>query len=406
LSYKEGWENRLTAILAAVLDQHTGFASALFESVQLPVGDHYEAYIEEWVTEDRRVDMQVLGKDERGVVVAQIWSEHKRAGGAFGTNQREDYLNALEHEPGVGKLLTIVAEIRADETPEDADSEQPAEHENGEVFGSRPGEPSQKDSRWWGMTWQLIAELADVSGQRFTDPWGGRGWADRALNPAAPAAQRALYELLWYLDQEGYAVVSPLTIDHVQAIKNSADTFDVTTTLLARTADQMRPLVPDGEPVWDDGLHGYAQDFETPANAWPARVDGAIELLIWDNDGWIDTPTGQPCVAVGVSIEPEWHRPLSQLPDWIHRVHAAGFSFTRYKDWLCCYATMPLREVVDKGGAGLVDQCNYIASWATPLAMRLLSAEFDPGPLEPPVKSPAARRRGVQADDQGDGETP
>ena len=100
LSYKAGWENRLTAILATVLDQHWGFASALFERVGLPSGDVYEAYTEEWVTPDRRVDMQVLAKDRQGAVVAQVWSEHKRMGGAFGTTQREDYLGALEREPG------------------------------------------------------------------------------------------------------------------------------------------------------------------------------------------------------------------------------------------------------------------------------------------------------------------
>ncbi len=317
LSYKEGWENRLTAILATVLEQHWGFATAIFERVGLPAGEAYEAYTEEWVTSDRRVDMQLLAKDVHGAVIAQIWSEHKRIGGAFSTNQREDYLAALQREPGEGRLITVVGDVRAEEyagrdgdedlQDRDSDSENDAARgrEEGEL-AKRPGQPSPEEARWWGLTWQLIAEIAEGAGQA----WGGPNWVEEALARGAPAEQRALYELLWYLDQEGYAVVSPLQPEHVQSLKYTADTSDVVFALLSRAADNMAPLVPDGTPELDGDFRGYAQDFETPANTWPERLEGAIELLIWDDDGWVDEPANEPSVAVGVSLEPEWYRPL------------------------------------------------------------------------------------------------
>src|SRR4051812_47764398 len=92
LSFQEGWENRLTSIFASVLGQHHGLAAALFSEVELPTAERFEVHTEVWVTANRRVDMQVLAFDAQNGLVSQLWSEHKRHGGAFATGQREDYL--------------------------------------------------------------------------------------------------------------------------------------------------------------------------------------------------------------------------------------------------------------------------------------------------------------------------
>ena len=112
----------MTAILATALDQHDGFAAALFRRIGLPAGSYYEAYTEQWVSPTRRVDMQVIARDDKGAVVAQIWSEHKRGGGSFTTGQREDYLVALDRELAAlgrdsrfGRLVTIVADARSED---------------------------------------------------------------------------------------------------------------------------------------------------------------------------------------------------------------------------------------------------------------------------------------------------
>jgi len=389
LSYHAGWENRLTAILATVLDQHHGFASALFERVGLPTGQRYEAYTEQWVSRTRRVDMQVVAKDEKGGVVAQIWSEHKRWGGSFSTSQREDYLAALDRELAglgrdsrFGRLLTIVADVRSEDDGSDGALSAIRQHDDDP--SRRVGEPSREEPRWWPLTWQLVAEIAYGAGKVAADPWGGDDWLEKAVEPGAPAQQRGLCELIWYLaDEEGYAVVNPLTTTHVATLRHAADAYATIEALLSRAADQMRPLTPDGEPERDEDGRGYWQDFAVPVGCWIERVSGAIELAMWDDDGWVDEPQGVPVVAAGVSLEPEWYLPLSKNIEWVHRVRDAEFCFVEYEDWVCCYATMQLSQVAEHGGSEVAGQARFVAEWARSWLQRLMSADFDPGAIEP-----------------------
>lgn len=195
LSYQRGSENRLTAILAAVLDQHHRLASELFALLELPPAQRYRVYTEIWVTPTRRVDMQVIGSDSAGGDVAQVWSEHKGHGGAFSTRQREDYLAALEAQGG-GRLVTIIPNLRHDEDAGDSRA-LPADQRDG--LPVRSGEASDDEPRWWGLDWQLVAELAYGVGESEPGEWGGRDWQSKALRSDAPASHRALCELVWYL---------------------------------------------------------------------------------------------------------------------------------------------------------------------------------------------------------------
>lgn len=379
LSYQPGWENRLTAIFAAVLDQHYRLAGALFELVGLPTGVRYEAYTEEWVTPERRVDMQVVAKDAANGDVAHIWSEHKRHGGVFSTAQREDYLTALESQGG-GRLVTIIPDLRDD----DHDSQ--AAGADDEL--ARSGEASASEPRWWGLDWQLVAELANGVGESDPD-WGGRGWQERALKPDVPAAQRALYELVWYLEEEGYAVVDPLNLDHVRALRHFPDTEIAVSTLLKRAADEMTGFTPAGDV--DAYGDGFVQSFELPEGSWPQRLGATAELVAHCDDGWIDDPQGEPALAVGLSLSADWYRPLTAQPGWAGRVHTAGFSLSEYDEWVLIYATRPLSDVASYGNT-VADQARYVAQWAEPHLQRLLDDEFDPGAVSKPPKPSRGRR--------------
>ena len=387
----------MTAILATALDQHDGFAAALFRRIELPAGHSYEVYTEQWVSPTRRVDMQVIARDDKGAVVAQIWSEHKRRGGSFSTGQREDYLAALDRELAAlgrgsrfGRLVTIVANARSEDDEKVAAADAASAHDDDS--SQRVGEPSTEESRWWPLTWQLIAEIAAGAGKAAPGPWGGDGWQEKAIKPDAPARQRALHELIWYLaDEEGFAVVDPLTGAQVTALRNAAAAYVTIETLLSRAADHMQPLTPDGEPAPDEDGRGYWQDFEVPDGCWVERVSGAIELGIWDDDGWIDQPQGVPTVLAGVSLEPEWYLPLSKRAEWVHTIREAGFCFAPYEDWVCCYVTMPLSNVAEHGGPDVAEQARHIAEWAKPALLRLLSADLDPGAIEPPVRPKGER---------------
>lgn len=376
LSYKPQWENRLTAIFAAVLDQHHQLAQAFFELVDLPVGDRYEAYTEVWVTPSRRVDMQVVAKDAHNADVAQIWSEHKREGGAFSTSQREDYLAALQRQGG-GRLLTIVADLRDDETSTDDD------------LAARPGEASPDDARWWALDWQSVAEMAHNVGRSAPGEWGGLRWRDKALERDAPAANRALYELVWYLEEEGYAVVDPFIAEYVQAVRHMPGAAQTATALLERAADNMTAFTPVGEAVSHD--EGFSQAFELPPGGWVDRLEGSAELVVESDDAWVDAPQGEASLAVGVSFDGSWFRPLAALPTWAGQVHAAGFSFAEHDEYVLVYATRPLADVAAHGQT-LAEQARFVAGWAGPLLGRILGAEFDPGDVRKPAK-PARRKR-------------
>ena len=84
------WRRRSTSTTASPLLCFAGSGS--------PAGSYYEACTEQWVSPTRRADMQVIARDDKGAVVAQIWSGHKGGGGSFTTGQRDDYLVALDRE--------------------------------------------------------------------------------------------------------------------------------------------------------------------------------------------------------------------------------------------------------------------------------------------------------------------
>ena len=196
-------------------------------------------------------------------------------------------------------------------------------------------------------------------------------------------------------------MVDPLTAEQVAALRHAADAYATIEALLSRAADQMQPLTPDGAPTPDEDGRGYWQDFAVPDGCWVEHVSGAIELGIWDDDGWIDQPQGVPTVLAGVSLEPEWYLPLSKHAEWVHAVRQAGFCFAPYEGWVCCYVTMPLSTVAEQGGPDLAEQARHIAEWAQSALLRLISADLDPGAVEPPV-SPKGRRGQSQSSADGD----
>ena len=283
------WENRLTAIFACVLDQHPELAGALFQRVGLPRGQRYEAYLEEWVTSSRRVDMRILAYDDT-VLVSQLLSEHKRHGGRFSTRQREDYLNTLDDAGVPGRLTTIVGAIHENKDEKDdedalddgiaeehvAVTDRAGRGDDDEAmrtvpedadFPERPGQASSAEPRWIALSWQLIAELADSVGRDAAAPWGGPDWRVQAVQPEAPAKHRALCELIWYLEEEGYAVLEPFDVDHASTLARREATDRAVEALLqqASEAREMRPFVPVGRQA-DDGC-GLSQRLEVSAGS-------------------------------------------------------------------------------------------------------------------------------------------
>jgi hypothetical protein len=404
---RPGWENRLTAIFATVLDQHPALAGALFDFVGLPRGEWYEANIEEWVTPLRRVDLEVIAVDDAGIV-SRLWSENKRHGGKFSTGQREDYLAALDgRSEAPGRLVTIVDTVRDEDEDEDevdgadaddADDGAPAsDSDDGDAqdddLPAVPGEPSPAEPRWISLTWQVVAELADTVGRATPEPWGGSDWRERAVKSDAPAKHRALYELVWYLEEEGYAVLHPFDAGHADALAHREATDAAACALLERVAEApaMGPLTPVKDP-YDHGS-GFGQELTMPAASWAMRLDGYIEVGIWGHDDWSDQPTGAPSIGVGLYFDARWYAGLNERRDWIAHIRSHGFSFVEWDEYVFCYAAMKVEDLIRDGGVTLPEQAHYVAAWAAPLLKLLLSDECDPGHVADAVKPKRGRSR-------------
>jgi hypothetical protein len=94
-----------------VLEGHPGFANQLLTAVGLDPVAQVEVSTEVRTPAGRRVDMELLGLDERGSAVVRLWSEHK-TGAEYQPEQLPDYLRSLSTYREQNKLITIVPEQR------------------------------------------------------------------------------------------------------------------------------------------------------------------------------------------------------------------------------------------------------------------------------------------------------
>jgi hypothetical protein len=208
LTYFDGSENRLTEVIATVLEAHEGFARALFDRVGIDLPDNvrFTAFTQKAVAEGARPDMVLLARKGQ-LLVAQLWSEHKISGGGFRDRQLEDYRDALAREGSQTVLLGIVADATQ----------------------------SEESLDWHLLTWQEVAELANSVGTSWAAADGaGRDWRTSALEPTAPARQRLLHEFIWYVEEENEAVVNPLDNENLQAFQKAAETTIGILALLGR----------------------------------------------------------------------------------------------------------------------------------------------------------------------------
>jgi hypothetical protein len=345
-----GKEDRLTELLATVLDSHHELAAALFEELHLPVGERFAVLTQERVTRASRPDMLVHALDRGGSVVARVWSEHK-LGSGFGDLQRERYLEALRELPGEGELIFIV----------------------------RDGPTSREEGDWRGFTWQEVAELIDRVGRQ----WGQRGWRTAALAPDCPAKQRLLYELLWYLEDKDLAVVSALDDDYVLAYRLAMESLQAVGALLERAAQSATPLRPMHGGLGKEGITSWEQ-FETPGGTWLERFAGfeyGVDLVVSDRAFWSHDHRDEPAFAAGYSFESALHPALSARREWVRQLDTAGYCCELAFEWVHVYRTLPMRDIVGFGDS-LQAQAQGVGKWAQAAIEEL--GQLDPGEVALP----------------------
>jgi hypothetical protein len=363
-SYARSGENRLTELFATVLATHGELVGSLFERIGLPVGDRVEVRTQEQVAPGCIVDLVVRTRRANGALVSQLWSEHKTVSG-FRHEQREDYQRALEASPGEGGLLTI--------TVDNADDGAGA---------------------WHRLTWQQVGELIDGVGRVTAD---GRPWRQAALAPDAPARDRLLHELLWYLEQEGFAVSRPLLASDVDVFKGVVDTYTVLDTLLGRAADHMGDHVKGSDGADEASFWFHVTP---PAGSWLQRLEPFetyCEVLVCVDDAWWPQGTGDPAIGAGYTIDPRLHDTLAANADWVDELEEAGYAFGDWAGYVRCWRTRPLRDLAD-AGTSLDAQARELASWARG-SIDALTA-LDPGECVLPSPRKGGRRR--KPSDDGD----
>jgi hypothetical protein len=351
-AYSHGKEDQLTEVFATVLDTHDELTAALFAEVGLPVGERFRVSTQVAVVPGSRPDMLVDSLGPTGAVVARLLSEHK-LDADFGDMQRERYLTALRALEGPGELIFVV----------------------------RDAPTAREDGDWRGFTWQEVGELVDGVGR----DWAGRDWRQRALHPDAPAKQRLLSELLWYLEDKDLAVVHSLNADNLLAYKLRSETDQALVALLERAAQNAAPLEPLGGN--DESEVTSWEQFKTPAGSWLerfSRFEASVELIVSDRDYWSPGQHGEPAFGAGYSFEAALHPVLSARREWVEQLDVAGFSCELWADWVRVYRTMPMSDLLGTGDT-LNTQARALGTWAQNAITEL--GQLDPGDVELPRRT-------------------
>lgn len=100
-------ENRLTEVLATVLDAHHPLSAELFACRGLDPGVRVRWFTQEWLAQGCLPDMKARSENGRGAPLADLWVENKRQS-AFRPGQMEDYRDALGDLCGSNGLIALV----------------------------------------------------------------------------------------------------------------------------------------------------------------------------------------------------------------------------------------------------------------------------------------------------------
>ena len=326
-------ENRLTEVLATVLDAHHPLSAALFARRGLDAGVRVRYFTQVWLAPGCQPDMKGRSEDEHGAPLAELWFENKKDSD-FRPNQLEDYRDALALRAGNSGSNGLVA-----------------------LVVDKDGAPESDD--WEVLTWQTLAEAADHLGRE----WKGGLWRERSLQPEAPAMWRLLHELVAYLEKEDLAVIKPLDRHHVDVFRDAPDTWERVEALVIqaglRTGLSLRGDLdahPDGSAMW--------QLFEPAANSWlvkrldPEEHDCWVELSVWAQE-----PLDEPSVAAGYTLPSSLYHALYASGDLAERASTAGLEIREWDDHARIVRIKKLADFVE-GSASLADQAARVASFA------------------------------------------
>jgi hypothetical protein len=376
-SNRHSRERRLSAILGTVLATNVGFANVLLIQLGLPQIERLNVWREE-----RQIDLLLRGSSESSAVV--VYFEHKEPGGKWQPEQPWRYLSALQQEidgGAHGKLLVVVAD------PNDArgrvgrrvGTQTPSENghsvlprQRGEVVvGRRLGahgstesaletiatlRSEAEDTRMVYATWHEVAGWAWEAGHRAMED---AQWLDAALRGDTRADQRLLAELIWYLQEEGYAMTRPLDADRICLSKELFDLQDTLDELVQGMTQRLRA---------DLGLkpiRGNSVEFHPPEGSWLRERNGRI-YVAYDSSA---TESLDLAFYVGAYAGDDSLKSLQGNPAWQAQLTAKDLT-TEGGDVYGRFDAMALTNTLT-----LSKQRDVLGRWATRTATSILSLE-------------------------------
>jgi hypothetical protein len=361
-SYGGDREDRLTEVLASVLEVHQGLCRLLAD--RLGVQAQPERFVIQTqvgrVGQRRLVDLVLIAQDDQGTPLATIFVEckynptRKLEAYWFTQDQADRQRRALDEQPGQRILAGVCSKGDFDRLTGPPDR-RPA-------FDPRTAYDQV-------VTWSEIRDLVVAAG-------GDPDQKATAGSAAASLPDRLLLEFLTYLDLQGDAV-GALTDDDLFVLARVAQTVDRVDRLLWRAAetlaDRMRAV--DGSPQMEfeddedsDETTGAPRMWigsDPPEGTWISELrEGNLYIMVTGAEYDDEEEVGTATVYAGLG----WNagragRKLTAGSKWEKAANDAGLGLYWEGNVCNLLAARPLQEIVSAGNT-ITRQGDVLAAWA------------------------------------------
>jgi len=220
----------------------------------------------------------------------------------------------------------------------------------------------------------LAEEAGQATGASDVD------WREVAARPDASAAQRVLLELIWYLEEKGYAVTKPLTKEHLEIFHKARELDATMGALIAGATERILDDRVAGswlkKPKRVSAGDGQYQRFTPRSRSWVSRYAGKL-YLGFDEEPCADgSRRNQLTASVTVELprrQGELLREREAFMDQL-RDRAVQFAVDDYAGY--CWSSLPGSELAALNTIG--EQTERLAGWAKEAFAVLLALK--PGP--------------------------
>lgn len=359
-SYGGDREDRLTEVLASVLETHHEFCRLLARRLGLQTAvDHLVPKTQVGPKGQRRlVDLALTALDPEGATQATIFVEckynptRKPESYWFSEDQANRQRHVLYGQPGQHILAGICSKGDFDRLTGPVDR-RPA-------FDPRAAYDTV-------ITWSEIRELGRAAA-------GGGDWERRARSASAPASERMLLEFLTYLDLEGEAM-GALADDDVFVLARHAQTMDRLDRLLWRSAEKLAERM-DAEDELEFEMTTDDEDelaivprvwiaSEAPGDTWVSDLrDGGLFIMIAGAEYDDEEEVGTPTLYAGVGWDAgRAGKKRTSGSNWEKGANEAGLAVHWEGNDCSLVAARPLQEIADAGNT-IARQADILATWA------------------------------------------